>query len=113
MTHLKICQSVTRLFGLGDHNLKNTWRPMVLMQTDVYKRKAKDMAREIVKSYFALPTWVKSVFQLEKGLISCVAEDKANSWQILGPFIRGKIRRVRRELYHLYEHVLSNKTRLS
>ena len=28
----------------------------------------------------------------------------------LGPFIRGKIRR---ELYHLYEHVLSNKTRLS
>ena len=28
---------------------------------------------------------------------------------ILGPFIRGKIRR---ELYHLYEHVLSNKTRL-
>ena len=29
---------------------------------------------------------------------------------ILGPFIRGKIRR---ELYHLYEHVLSNKTRLS
>ena len=34
----------------------------------------------------------------------------------LGPFIRGKIRRVlhktRLELYHLYEHVLSNKTRL-
>ena len=29
---------------------------------------------------------------------------------IIGPFIRGKIRR---ELYHLYEHVLSNKTRLS
>ena len=28
---------------------------------------------------------------------------------ILGPFIRGKIRR---ELYHLYQHVLSNKTRL-
>ena len=28
----------------------------------------------------------------------------------IGPFIRGKIRR---ELYHLYEHVLSNKTRLS
>ena len=28
---------------------------------------------------------------------------------IIGPFIRGKIRR---ELYHLYEHVLSNKTRL-
>ena len=28
----------------------------------------------------------------------------------LGPFIRGKIRR---ELYHLYEHLLSNKTRLS
>ena len=28
----------------------------------------------------------------------------------VGPFIRGKIRR---ELYHLYEHVLSNKTRLS
>ena len=27
----------------------------------------------------------------------------------LGPFIRGKIRR---ELYHLYEHVLSNKPRL-
>ena len=26
---------------------------------------------------------------------------------LLGPFIRGKIRR---ELYHLYEHVLSNKT---
>ena len=46
---------------------------MVLTQTDVYKRKAKDMAREIVKSYFALPTWVKSVFQLEKVLtrISC------------------------------------------
>ena len=43
------------------------------------------MAREIVKSYFALPTWVKSVFQLEKSLISCVAEDKANSWQILFP----------------------------
>ena len=29
--------------------------------------------------------------------------------ETLGPFIRGKIRR---ELYHLYEHVLSNKTRL-
>ena len=29
--------------------------------------------------------------------------------EILGPFILGKIRR---ELYHLYEHVLSNKTRL-
>ena len=29
---------------------------------------------------------------------------------ILGPFIRGKIRR---ELYHLYEHVLPNKTPLS
>ena len=28
----------------------------------------------------------------------------------VGPFIRGKIRR---ELYHLYEHVLCNKTRLS
>ena len=28
----------------------------------------------------------------------------------IGPFIRGKIRR---ELYHLYEHVLSNKTHLS
>ena len=27
----------------------------------------------------------------------------------IGPFIRGKIRR---EQYHLYEHVLSNKTRL-
>lgn len=85
LTHLKICQSVTTLFGLGDHNLKNTWQPMVLTQTDVYKRKAKDMAREIVKSYSALPTWVKSVFQLEKSLISCVAEDKANSWQILFP----------------------------
>lgn len=84
LTHLKICQSVTTLF-VGDHDLKNTWQPMVLTQTDVYKRKAKDMAREIVKSYFALPTWVKSVFQLEKSLISCVAEDKANSWQILFP----------------------------
>ena len=33
----------------------------------------------------------------------------------LGPFIRGKIRRVLNwlELYHLYEHVLSNKTRLN
>ena len=30
--------------------------------------------------------------------------------KIIGPFIRGKIRR---ELYHLYEHVLSNKMRLS
>ena len=29
--------------------------------------------------------------------------------ETIGPFIRGKIRR---ELYHLYEHVLSNKTRL-
>ena len=29
---------------------------------------------------------------------------------ILGPFIREKIRR---ELYHLYEHVLCNKTHLS
>ena len=29
---------------------------------------------------------------------------------IIGPFIRGK---TRREQYHLYEHVLSNKMRLS
>ena len=31
------------------------------------------------------------------------------SFGTIGPFIRGKMRR---ELYHLYEHVLSNKTRL-
>ena len=34
---------------------------------------------------------------------------KQDTKTTLGPFIRGKIRR---ELYHLYEHVLSNKTRL-
>ena len=46
--------------------------------------------------------------------MSCLIPLLILAWIILrltvGPFIRGKIRR---ELYHLYEHVLSNKTRLS
>ena len=40
----------------------------------------------------------------------CLAPIFETCFETLGPFIRGKIRR---ELYHLYEHVLSNKTRLS
>ena len=36
-------------------------------------------------------------------------KEKERDYKTIGPFIRGKIRR---ELYHLYEHVLSNKTRL-
>ena len=40
----------------------------------------------------------------------CLAPIFETCFETLGPFIRGKIRR---ELYHLYEHVLSNKTRLA
>ena len=39
LTHLKICQSVTTLFGLGDHDLKNTWQPMVLTKRMFIKGK--------------------------------------------------------------------------
>ena len=60
---------------------------------------------------FGTPTWrewrhVKTPCKWIKG----VGGGKGKgSFEIIGPFIRGKIRR---ELYHLYEHVLSNKTRL-
>ena len=48
------------------------------------------------------------------GVSTCVCFHELILNKALEAFIRGKIRRVlRRELYYLYEHVLSNKTRLS